>query len=182
MSAAANDPKEPRHVPAGHTSDTSRAIRGSRVPPPLWMFIFAMSMWALNHYYPVAAVIPEAWRGYGRFVAMVAAITPAAAFYQFHRAHTTFNPLTPEGATALVTSGVFALTRNPMYLGLFLLLVGWAIKLGTLTPFAGALLFPPLMQYVQIRPEERALRLRFGSDYERYCQGVSRWWGRNRRP
>ena len=107
------------------TSDSSRAIRSSRIPPPLWMFTFAVSMWALNRYYPVLAVIPEAWRGY---------------------AHTTFNPFRPEAAAALVTFGVFGLTRNPM----------------------------------QIRPEERALRLRFGTDYDRYCQGVNRWWGRNR--
>ena len=144
------------------------------------MFTFAVSMWALNRYYPVLAVIPEAWRGYGRFVSMLAAITPAAAFYQFHRAHTTFNPFRPETAAALVTSGVFGLTRNPMYLGLSMLLIGWAIKLGTLSPFVAALLFVPLIQYVQIRPEERALRLRFGTDYDRYCQGVNRWWGRNR--
>ena len=101
--------------------------------------------------------------------------------YQFHRAHTTFNPFRPETASALVTSGVFAWTRNPMYLGLSLLLFGWAIKLGTLSPFAGPLLFLPLIQYVQIRPEEQALQRRFGGDYERYCQGVNRWWGRNRR-
>ena len=159
----------------------ANGLSSSRVPPPLWMLIFAVSMWALNRYYPLLAVIPETWRGCGRFVALVAALTPAAAFYQFHRAHTTFNPLSPETASALVTSGVFAWTRNPMYLGLSLLLLGWAIKLGTLSPFAGPLLFLPLIQYVQIRPEEQALQRRFGGDYERYCQGVNRWWGRNRR-
>lgn len=145
------------------------------------MFIFAVSMWALNRYLPLLAVIPETWRRCGNFVAMAAAITPAAAFYQFHRAHTTFNPFRPESATALVTSGVFAWTRNPMYLGLSLLLFGWAIMLGTLSPFAGPLLFVPLIRHVQIRPEELALRRRFGSAYDRYCQGVNRWWGRNRR-
>jgi protein-S-isoprenylcysteine O-methyltransferase Ste14 len=145
------------------------------------MFIFAAAMWALNRYYPVLAVIPEGWRDYGRFVMLVSAITPAVAFYQFYRARTTFNPLRPESATALVTSGVFAWTRNPMYLGLALLLLGWAIRLGTLSSFAGALLFPPLIRHVQIRSEEQALRRRFGSDYDRYCQGVRRWWGRNRR-
>lgn len=111
---------------------------------------------------------------------MAAAVTPSAAFYQFHRAHTTFNPFRPEAATVLVTAGVFAWTRNPMYLGLFLLLLGWAVELGTLSAFAGPLLFVPLIQYVQIRAEERALHLQFGSDYDRYCQRVNRWWGRNR--
>ena len=171
----------PRDALVSRTSDSSRVVRSSRVPPPLWMFIFATAMWALNRYHPVLPVIPAAWRECARFVLMAAAITPSAAFYQFHRAHTTFNPLKPETARALVTSGVFAWTRNPMYLGLFLLLLGWAIKLGTLSPFAGPLLFLALIQHVQIRPEEQALRLRFGSDYERYCQRVNRWWGRSRR-
>jgi len=161
-------------------SDSSRLIRSSRVPPPLWTFIFAAAMWVLSRHCPVLALIPATWRGCGRFVLMAAAVTPSAAFYQFHRAHTTFNPFRPEAATALVTSGVFAWTRNPMYLGLFLLLLGWAVELGTLSAFAGPLLFVPLIQYVQIRPEERALRLQFGSDYERYCRRVHRWWGRNR--
>lgn len=156
-------------------------IRGSRVPPPLWMFIFAAAMWVLNRYYPIVTVIPQTWRECGRFVAGAAAITPTVAFYQFFRAHTTFNPLKPESATALVTSGVFAWTRNPMYLGLLMLLLGWAVKLGTLSPLIGPLLFRLLIQYLQIRPEEHALRLRFGTDYDRYCQRVNRWWGRKRR-
>jgi protein-S-isoprenylcysteine O-methyltransferase Ste14 len=171
----------PREVLVSYAADRARVIRSSRVPPPLWMFIFAASMWALNRYYPGLTVIPQTWRECARFVLIASAITPAVAFYQFHRAHTTFNPLRPETASALVTSGVFAWTRNPMYLGLFLLLLGWAVKLGTLSPFAGPLLFLPLIQYVQIRPEEQALRLRFGSDYDRYCRRVNRWWGRIRR-
>ena len=63
-----------------------------------------------------------------------------------------------------------------MYLGLSILLLGWAIKLGTLSP----LLFVPLIQRIQIRPEEHALRIQFGKDYDQYCHRVNRWLGRNR--
>jgi len=68
-----------------------------------------------------------------------------------------------------------------MYLGLSILLLGWAIKLGTLSPFAGPLLFIPLIQRVQIRPEEHAMRARFGKDFDQYSHRVNRWFGRTPR-
>lgn len=110
----------------------------------------------------------------------IAPIAPVAAFIQFRRAHTTVDPHKPETTTTLVTSGVYAWTRNPMYLGLSILLLGWAIKLGALTPLVGALVFVPLIQHVQVRPEEHALRMQFGKDYDQYCYRVNRWLGRKR--
>jgi protein-S-isoprenylcysteine O-methyltransferase Ste14 len=107
----------------------------------------------------------------------IAPIAPIAAFIQFQRAQTTVNPHNLETATALVTSGVYGWTRNPMYLGLATLLLGSAIRLGTMSPMAGPLLFTLLIQRVQIRPEEHALRKQFGKDYDRYCQRVNRWLG-----
>jgi protein-S-isoprenylcysteine O-methyltransferase Ste14 len=155
-------------------------MRSSPIPPPLWMLIFGTVMWALSHYSPVLTVIPDPWSRLGWCVMAIAPVAPIAAMIQFRRAHTTVNPRKPETATALVTSGVYAWTRNPMYLGLSILLVGWAIKLGTLSPLAGPLLFIPLIRYVQILAEERALRMRFGADYDRYCHRVNRWFGRRR--
>ncbi len=142
------------------------------------MLLFAAAMWALNHYAPVLMVISEPWRRLGWGVMAIAPLAPIAAFIQFRQAHTTVNPHKPEAATELVTSGVYAWTRNPMYLGLAILLLGWAIRLGTLSPFAGPLLFMPLMQHAQIVPEEDALRSKFGRDYHEYCYRVNRWLGR----
>ena len=138
-------------------------------------------MWALNHYRPVLTMIPKPWNRLGWFVIAIAPVAPIAALIQFRRAYTTVNPHRPETTTTLVTSGVYAWTRNPMYLGLWVLLLGWAIKLGSLSPFAGPLLFPPLIQRVQIRPEEHALRMRFGEDFAQYCHRVNRWLGRTPR-
>jgi len=146
------------------------------------MLIFAVAMWVLNHYWPVRTVIPDHWRRLGWCVMAIAPIAPIAALIQFRQANTTVNPHKPETSTALVTSGVYAWTRNPMYLGLSILLFGWAIKLGTLSPVVGPLLFIPLIGHVQIRPEEHALRLQFGTDYHQYCRSVKRWLGRRRRP
>jgi len=142
------------------------------------MLIFAVAMWALNHYYPILTIIPEPWNWLGWCVIAIAPVAPIAAIIQFRRAHTTVNPHRPETTTTLVTSGVYAWTRNPMYLGLSILLLGWAIKLATLSPFAGPLLFVPLIRNVQIGPEEHALRMQFGKDFDQYCQRVNRWFGR----
>jgi protein-S-isoprenylcysteine O-methyltransferase Ste14 len=142
------------------------------------MLLFAAAMWALNRWYPSLTVIPKRWDWLGSSLMASAAIAPAMACVQFWRAHTTINPQRPGNATTLVTSGVYAWTRNPMYLGLSVLLLGWAIRLGTLTPLVLAPLFIPLIQFVQVRPEEHALRVRFGQDYARYCQRVNRWLGR----
>src|SRR6185312_603031 len=120
-------------------------MRSSRVPPPLWMLMFAVAMWALSKYWPVLTFIPTPWRRLGWFVIALALIPPIAAVTQFRRAHTTPNPHRLDTTTSLVTSGVYAWTRNPMYLGLLTLLLGWAITLGTLTPFAGPPLFAALL-------------------------------------
>jgi protein-S-isoprenylcysteine O-methyltransferase Ste14 len=142
--------------------------------------MFAIAMWALNRYCPVLHIIPEPWNRLGWVVIAIAPIAPMAALIQFRRMHTTVNPHKPETATTLVSSGVYAWTRNPMYLGLLILLLGWAMKLGALSTLLGPLLFVPLIQCVQIRPEEHALRMQFGTDYEQYAHRVNRWLGRRR--
>jgi len=144
------------------------------------MLIVGALMWALNRYCPLLIIIPQPWSRLGWLVMAIAPLAPIAALTEFRRAHTTVDPHKPEAATALVTSGVYGWTRNPMYLGLSILLLGWAIKLGALISFAGPLFFVPLIQRVQIHPEEEALRGQFGTNYQAYCQRVNRWFGRSR--
>ena len=86
----------------------------------------------------------------------------------------------PSKASQLVTGGVFRISRNPMYLGLTLLLVGWAIWLGNASPWLIPPLFVTLITVVQIIPEERALQQRFGEQYVSYQRSVARWIGRHR--
>ena len=152
-------------------------MQGSRIPPPLWMLIVAAVMWALSRFWPILTIIPASWGRFGLRVITIASLTPLVAMVQFRIAQTTINPYKPEKTQALVTSGLYGCSRNPMYLALLILLFGWAIELGTLTPLAGPLLFTVLIQHMQIRPEEHSLRIRFGEDYDRYCDRVSRWLG-----
>lgn len=142
------------------------------------MLIFAAGQWLASRQWPLWTVIPAPYAELGWAVMAVALVPSALAIAEFHRAHTTVNPHKPEKTSALVTSGVYGWTRNPMYLGLWLLLVGWAVRLGTLSACIIALLFIPLLGWVQIRIEEQVLARRFGEDYERYRRRVRRWFGR----
>jgi len=143
------------------------------------MLIVGIAMWELNRHWPLVTVIPAPWNRLGWCVMVVAFIAPFAAISQFGHAGTTVNPHLPRETSALVTGGAYTWTRNPMYLGLTLVLLGWATRLGTLTAFAGPVIFVPLIERVQILPEEHVLRARFGKQYEDYCAHVNRWLGRS---
>ena len=99
-----------------------------------------------------------------------------AGLLAFRKARTTINPLKPAKASAMVTGGVYRFTRNPMYVGMLLLLTAWAVHLSALSAFAGLPLFVLYIGRFQIAPEERAMEDLFGDDYRHYAQRVRRWW------
>jgi len=99
----------------------------------------------------------------------------AAAVASFVTANTTINPLKPSRASRLVTSGVFRLSRNPIYLGDLLALVAIAVWLGQAANIALLAGFVWYIDRFQIRPEERALSTLFGAEYAAYCARVRRW-------
>lgn len=93
----------------------------------------------------------------------------------FRKARTTVNPLKPETASALVSSGVYRYTRNPMYLGFAIVLIAWSIFLAWPPALLGVLGFVMYMNIFQIGPEERALASLFGREFTQYCSQVRRW-------
>lgn len=93
----------------------------------------------------------------------------------FRAAHTTVNPLHPEKASALVSTGVYRITRNPMYVGMLCLLLAWAAFLAHPAALLGPLLFVLYITRFQIIPEERILQARFGEPYVEYMKQVRRW-------
>jgi len=97
------------------------------------------------------------------------------AFASFCIARTTINPLDPSRASALVTGGVFRITRNPMYLSLLLLLVAYAVRLGSWVEWLGPVLFAAYVTRFQIIPEERILAVKFGADFLVYKSRTRRW-------
>lgn len=98
-----------------------------------------------------------------------------AGIKEFAKHSTTVNPLDPHKTSSLVVSGIFQLTRNPMYLGMLVALLGWGDLLDNLLGFSGALIFFGYMTVFQIKPEEEVMLEKFGESYRQYSQSVRRW-------
>jgi protein-S-isoprenylcysteine O-methyltransferase Ste14 len=147
----------------------------SRIPPPLVLLTFGAIMWFTTR--PMQPLIlPQPWRAVLILVPFVLGVLFAApAIRAFIRAKTTINPVDITAASTLVKDGVFGVTRNPMYLGLSLVLLAWALYLARPLALLGPIMFALYITRFQIIPEERALRAKFGSDFEDYARRVRRW-------
>ena len=150
-----------------------------KLPPPVIDAACAGLMWWLAGAQPTLQLWPRgAWPfglGAALGLALAGGVIALAGLVEFRRARTTFNPLTPDRASALVTTGIYRVTRNPMYLGMLLVLLGLAVWLGNAAPFVVPPLSVLLLNQLQIRPEERILRERFGAHYAQYAGRVRRW-------
>lgn len=107
--------------------------------------------------------------------ALLGAALGVAGIWAFVRAKTTADPRRPHRATTLVTSGIYRYTRNPMYLGILLILAGWALYLGNLLSGLFLVVFVAYMTRYQIIPEERLLLENFGDEFNNYRAAVRRW-------
>lgn len=98
-----------------------------------------------------------------------------AGILSFRRARTTVNPLKPKNTSSLVTLGIYRFTRNPMYLGLLLVLLAWAVFLSSAWAIVGPVAFVLYINRFQIAPEERVMATMFGASYAQYKARVRRW-------
>ncbi|MGE3827836.1 MAG: isoprenylcysteine carboxylmethyltransferase family protein [Steroidobacteraceae bacterium] len=148
-----------------------------RVPPPVVALLTGGAMWLVSRLpSPLPLSLPAAARiAVAVVLASLGVAFAIAGVLAFRQARTTVNPTTPEAATALVRTGVYRLTRNPMYLGLLLCLTAWAVWLTSVLSFCVLPAFIAYMNRFQIGPEERALRPRFGRVYEDFAARVRRW-------
>jgi protein-S-isoprenylcysteine O-methyltransferase Ste14 len=132
-------------------------------------------MWVVKRAMPgLTFDLPGKWALAIAF-ALVGIAVAAFGVAQFVRAKTTVNPLKPGGVSALVTSGVYRFTRNPMYTGMLFFLAGVALAFSHLAAFAALPAFLIYMNRFQISPEEAALSRTFGPAYAAYRQRVRRW-------
>ena len=146
-----------------------------KIPPPVVGALLAALMWGLSQTGPQLP-IASPWREVLAGALVVAGVAfDLLGLVAFRAARTTVNPLRPERSSALVTGGVYRVTRNPMYVGMALLLSAWAVWLSALLPWVGPVLFVAYITRFQIRPEERVLEGIFGEAYSRYCAQVRRW-------
>ena len=111
----------------------------------------------------------------GIFVSTIGFLLLIVSIKSFIDSKTTINPLNLKKSTYLVTSGVFRFSRNPMYLGMLLFLLGTAIILNIIGGLIISILFIFYMNFFQIIPEEKALQNLFGKNYRNYRKTVRRW-------
>jgi len=146
-----------------------------KIPPAVIGVVLGAAMATTSHFTPAFGFAVPA----GHFIA--AGLTVAGVgiamvgVASFRRAGTTVNPLQPAAASQLVVSGIYHRTRNPMYLGMLLVLLGWGLFLANTPALLSALAFIPLMNRLQIRPEERILAVTFGPAFTAYQSAVRRW-------
>ncbi len=146
-----------------------------KIPPPVYALSIGLLMWLLNKYIPVTHFIESPWNKIGIAVIVVAGSFDLWSLFLFLKKRTTPNPMKPEKTTGLVVNGLYKYSRNPMYVGLLIILTGYAIWLGSLTPFLVLPLFYWAITEMQIKPEERVLTDKFGEDYQTYKNSVRRW-------
>ncbi|MBB6275403.1 methyltransferase family protein [Porphyromonas circumdentaria] len=143
-----------------------------KIPPVVVCALFAVLMWgvawnfSLLHFRSLYVAGISILLGGGVALAGVVA---------FRKAQTTVHPQKFDGCKALVDSGIYALSRNPMYLGMAIILFGWAFWLGEMLALLGVVGFVLYMNYFQICPEEQMLKAKFGATFEKYCQKTRRW-------
>jgi len=146
-----------------------------KIPPVAIFFVFAAFMWLLTMAIPLTGVDLPAKIPIAAGAAAVGCVFAAAGILSFLRAGTTVNPTTPGKAASLVTTGVYGITRNPMYLSLLFVLAGWAVYLSNLAALVALPFFAAYLNRFQILPEERALATLFSSEFKAYCKRIRRW-------
>lgn len=146
-----------------------------RVPPVAVASVAALCMWLLSRWTP-GLEWGQPWRlGIAVLLLTTGVVVAVAGVLEFRRARTTVNPTTPQAASSMVRSGIYRHTRNPMYLGMLLILAAWAAWLANL---AAAAVLPAFLLYInrfQIEPEERILAGLFAADFDAYRRSVRRW-------
>lgn len=146
-----------------------------KVPPLVLVLVLAVAMWFAAMQLPSLAIALPWPLGLAVIISGVGILLMLAGGYAFQKAKTTVNPTTPAATSSVVTSGVYRFSRNPMYVGFLLALIGWATFLSHTLPFLLLPVYVAYMNRFQISPEERALSAKFGDEYEAYKQAVRRW-------
>ena len=146
-----------------------------KIVPPFQVLFLGGIMWLIHRYFPIAHV----HTGYNflvsRILLYLCLAIFGAALYQFWRHQTTVNPRKIEQTSKLITRGVYAWSRNPIYVVDVLLLLAWAIWLGTWINLALPLVFIWFVTRFQIVPEEAMLLQKFGDEYSQYNRRTRRW-------
>ena len=142
------------------------------MPPTYLLAAIAVTV-AMHLVIPVAVPIPVAWRFIGFLPIAIGILLNIAADRQFKQLGTTVKSL--QRSSALATDGVFQWSRNPMYLGMVLIVAGVALLEGTAVAWLAVAALAIILDQAFIRREERMLEETFGAEFEAYTRRTRRW-------
>lgn len=146
-----------------------------KIPPAIITLIIATAMWWIDQYLVFSwAIFGAMWWVSFMFVG-IGGVFGLLGLIQFYTSSTSIDPHKPEKTSRLVTNGIYSISRNPMYVGLLLMLVGYGFYLGSGLTFAMLPLFVGYMNRYQIIPEEKVMEEKFGAEYQKYKGEVRRW-------
>ncbi len=147
----------------------------TKVPPPVITIVCMFLMWAIskiNLHFSLSAFVRITLLMLFLLAALVFIFSGLVAF---RRAQTTVDPMKPETASSLVCSGIYRFSRNPMYVGLVMMLLAWLVYLSSPFAIVGVIGFVYYINEFQIKPEEHALQKKFGVEFDKYKLKVRRW-------
>lgn len=144
-----------------------------KIQPPILAMIHIVIAYLLGYFFPLPFSSPQAvgWVGLG--ISALGLILGLMAIYEFKRVRTTTDA--HGSVKSIVSSGIYRFTRNPIYLGFVLMLIGLPLNIGS---YWGIILVPVLvisMNKVVIEKEEVYLEKKFGKAYADYRSRVRRW-------
>lgn len=145
-----------------------------KIPPAVLFLLFVGVIWLLNELLPAATEVSVPNWVIRVFLACGVLIA-LAGVVQFAMRSTSVNPHKPDRASSLVTTGVYRMSRNPMYLGMLIILTGAVLKSGQMAGFITLPLYVLYMNRYQIIPEEKVMTEKFGDAFKTYCKNVRRW-------
>lgn len=149
-------------------------VLNNKIPPPIILGLCALFIWLVRNEGPLP-ISNEIKAILGGSFVIVGIAFDLMGLREFQKHKTTINPLNPNKTATIVQTGIYARTRNPMYLGMVFILAGWAII--NKASF-GIITIPLFMKYIetfQILPEERILTEKFGKKFQEYCAKTPRW-------
>jgi protein-S-isoprenylcysteine O-methyltransferase Ste14 len=146
-----------------------------KVPPVIVVAVTVFLMWVIDRYLSVEFLAFNAPKWIIILTSILGIACIVLGVIQFSVKKTTVNPHKPEDSTSLVSSGIYSISRNPMYLGMLILLVFYGLYLGDGLVFLMLPVFIWYMNSFQIKPEEEMMIELFGDEYKDYQKKVRRW-------
>ncbi|WP_289036531.1 isoprenylcysteine carboxylmethyltransferase family protein [uncultured Roseibium sp.] len=147
----------------------------TRIPPPVWLLASGFLIWLVARQFPGRTLHFEGQMLLSVLLGAVGIAVELTSVGVFLKRKTTVNPLSPNKAKVFVNQGLYRYSRNPMYLGMSLLLLAWIIFLGAFLGLIFLAGFMFVLTELQIKPEEKALEAKFGEAYRTYRKKVRRW-------